>query len=272
METGNKYFNTLTNNSTYDENTVLRLSAKVKADSFFYAVFDNTTHQLLMVDTIALSDLQNLSENHILRSSFNHVIIAIDNGIATLIRKDEFNEEESSIYFKHLSFSTHDGLYHFDSISEMDDIINLYPLNTLGLDKVLHVFPDAKIVHFSTCVINYAISTIQEGVFVLIDDHHIYIAVVSESHLLIYNNYKVKEAEDILYYISLMYQEFNLDRASFKLYLSGDINNDSKAFLKLKTYFKYIVFPELKDISISHIKEHIMSTQYFDQYIINQCE
>lgn len=270
MGIGNKHFDALTNNVEQYKDTVLQLSARLKADSFFYGIFDKN-NQMLVSGELQLKDNFDWKAIESYNYKFKHVNIAIDNNSYTqILDTDISNSSNHSLFFKNLKNNVHQGLYNHDKL-RFDHIVNLYPLDIPRLDTVMAKFPDAKISHFSSCLINFASTYLEDSVHAYISEDLLYITAVESSRLLVYNQYEVHSSEDYLYYISMIYQELNLDKNIVPLIVSGDIYPASKVYSLIKGYFRNIEFPMMSRFSVAQIHRDVLSSHYYDQYISAQC-
>lgn len=270
METGNKNFNTLLDNKR-DESIIFKLSARIKADSFFYAIYD-TSNKLLVTEEIGVTTLLEIQDNHILKQNFASIVIALDDKSYSLIDKDEFEDSENNrIFFDHLVTNVHKGLYHNDMISSLD-IVNVYPLNNSDLDIVLEIFPSARIIHFSTSLINFALKYKSTAVYAHVEGGWMTITYVSNKLLMFCKQFEISSEQDFLYFITLIYQEFEIDQNNIPLILSGSIYPESKMFNLVKEYIKNIEFPIMNKISLAQKNEDVIKSHYFDQYAICECE
>ncbi len=268
METGNNKFNALTEQN---ENNDLRLSARLKADSFFYSIFDSNI-QMWLYDSIKITDIDALNKIGDLAHDFKSVSIALDSETKTQVDKHELDSSENdSLFFNQLQTSPHQGLYNRDNLNN-NGIINIYPVDNPKLDILLEKFPNAKLSHLSSCLMNFAAEYIDTAVYGHISEDTIHISYIKDKNIILHNQYSIIDENDILYFISLIYQEFHIDNNSIPLVLSGDIYSGYASYKLLQNYFKHIEFPVMEGFSRAKELSEIIPSHYFDQYSIIRCE
>jgi len=93
--------------------------------------------------------------------------------------------------------------------------------------------------------INYIIGHNQserKRVFVNIHNDFIDILVCQDDKILLCNNFQIKTASDLLYFILYTYEQLNLNKETDELIISGFIQKKSDEFEKLKDFLPHVKF------------------------------
>lgn len=266
METGNKHFNAL----MHQENTVLRLSARLKADSFFYAIFDDKNHMLYSGDMMGLS-INKLRDHSVLNQQFDEVKIALDNSFFTFVSDSDIidDKNELSVYLKNL-YSDLDQNEIKRELINGSSIHTIYSRQNLNIKILEDHFINSEICHFSSTFIRFTRSYKEDGVYAHIESNVMHIICILKGEFQFYNQFEVLEKEDYLYHIGLVYQQFELDRSSIPLMLSGEMYPSYSSYNMLKDYFKLIEFSIMDNFTTGNENNEILPSHYFDQYLIIQ--
>jgi len=93
--------------------------------------------------------------------------------------------------------------------------------------------------------INYVIDhyhSERKKVFVNIHNDFIDILVCQDDKILLCNNFQIKTASDLLYFILYTYEQLNLNKETDELIISGFIQKKSDEFEKLKDFLPHVKF------------------------------
>jgi len=108
---------------------------------------------------------------------------------------------------------------------------------------------------------------------VYFQDDNIDIAITEAHKLLLINNFKFKSDADIVYYILLLFDQFNLNNENCDLTLSGYVEKNSKVYLQLQKYVKHIKFDHLPEsFNYSYTFDKIPHHRFSNLYNLLNCE
>lgn len=78
------------------------------------------------------------------------------------------------------------------------------------------------------------------SVLLMLESNHAALLVKEGQSLLLANRYEIHSAEDILYYLLFVTEQFQLNPATLQLSVAGNIETDSEIILFLKKYIKHV--------------------------------
>ncbi len=81
---------------------------------------------------------------------------------------------------------------------------------------------------------------INPSMHVYIHENQMDVVVLENKNLLLFNSFAVTTPEDIIYYILFVAEQLTLNPEQFKLYLSGNINENDEIFKWCFTYVRHV--------------------------------
>lgn len=145
-------------------------------------------------------------------------------------------------------------------------IVNAYGVNSSLLDGLRQEFFDLDIRHTFSAMIAKMDNgpTISDGIHARFYHSHIVVMVCSHQQLQIIRYFVFDTPADVLYYLLAVKQQLHLP-ADVPLYISGQIDSQSKLYEPLQQYFANIhtddVAPELLDMDMNGYPAHFFTPQ-----------
>jgi hypothetical protein len=266
------------------------LSLMVGIRDFQLCITDQSNKLLLLEDfklqgvktvNSRLNALKNIFENHhLLRAGFwNSIRLSLKSHKFTQIPSDIFVKESAKDYL----------LIHCDIHKDMEEVYT-YP-HTLS-DTITVFAGDSRLVNWMQSLypnkkvtITHQGSALIEGILKY-DDHSntrtlfcyfdrgILHGVVTESkNLLYYNQFAIRQPEDYLRYIMLVFKELGLNQKKSKVIVWGNISADSKHLSSLKKYIRNISLGSRPTfLNYGFQFDEIPDHHYFDLMNVYLCE
>lgn len=217
-----------------------------------------------------------LEEDSVLKLHFKHVKIVFDNRLMTFVPNDLYSEQNPVLYLENVVDIPIDHVVLIDTLPVIETQ-NIYAIP----EKIYQLFRDQHgsntYYHLSTTLIKACLNTttIQlkpTNVFLNVQGNQIHILVFRQEKLLLYNAFYYQNAEDLVYYVLLVYDQLQLDNETVPLHIFGHIYKESKIYDRLYQYLKYIDFLDRTtffrfDASFEDIPPHF----FFDLYSLHTC-
>ena len=142
---------------------------------------------------------------------------------------------------------------HYDMINEIDGF-NVYTVpNQMAID-VTRKYPKTKFFHHATPFIKNHLkknaSPIGYKVFIQLNYDFFDVIITKARNLVLFNTFKYKNAEDLIFFISYIFNQFDLSFEDVDIMLQGNTLNPSVYERKLKEYFKNVKVTELMSASL----------------------
>ncbi len=122
-----------------------------------------------------------------------------------------------------------------------DKLHKLEAHNVYAVDRAVEQFADRYFTgrpfrHLASVLIDRVPEFSRPQLLVHSRDNRLLLLLFIDGHLQIANSFSFQSAKDFLYYILLLYQQFQLDRAGTHVQLSGEIQTDSEIYRLLDRY------------------------------------
>lgn len=222
----------------------------------------------------AIQEIYRIDE--LLAASYQSVRIGIHNATNTLVPDSLFQPEDLSIYFKNIiDHSPEDRLYH-DSFKELN-LHHLFALDSRVGSILENYYPNSRFFHGQSAALKgfSKLAAVQSGhqVFVNVHERSVQIAAFVGRDLLFNNSFPFESPNDFIYYLLLVYNQFQMKPDVVPLTISGLLVEDSRIYHMMYRYIRYLNiiqtpdyyrFPDtLKDQNLHF---------YFDLYCLRLCE
>lgn len=243
----------LTTNSNLDIN--LKMSIQVSLNGLSFCIlnsgsqeikwyykkdFDKDNNPVKILETIE----KIYSEQKILTSTFEEVIVLFSNDLYSLVPREYFLEDEASNYLKFNTKILKTDVVAFDEIS-------LVPINCVYIPYInitnyfFDKYGEHEYKHSITQLIDSLLKYNQpDENLTYINTHNDYydLVVFKKGEFVLANTFHYESLEDFIYYLLFTLEQLKLDPETIKLYFLGTISKDSEFF---KITYKYIKNVEL---------------------------
>lgn len=225
------------------------LNILIGADSIYYWVNDAQLNILALKsfhfdhkkEKSSLESFKSLFiEDPLLKETYRTTKIVLTSPHFTLIPSKFYQEKEKITYLKNLTPVADADFLGADNLKNQA-FKNVYMIDKQLVNFTQTTFPQTKIHHFITALIEgyQKIAELRQGhqVFANLRDGHIQILFFDEKDLIFVNAYAYQTAQDVIYYIMLVYDQFKLNSETIPLSISGSLTQDSDIY---KFIFRYI--------------------------------
>ncbi|MEQ8241529.1 MAG: DUF3822 family protein [Cyclobacteriaceae bacterium] len=181
-----------------------------------------------------------------------------------LVMNSDVKTKIEDIYFyKHISTSTS----------------NIFATDKKVLELIKKIYPSKSIqvVHQGRAliegVLRYDDHSHEKSMFAYIDRGVLHLLVTQDKKLLFYNQFSIKESDDYVRYVMLIFKELKLSPKESSLVIWGMIKQDSPHLIQIKKYIKNISLGHKPNfLTFTKEFEDLSDHRYFDLYSIFLCE
>ncbi|MEM8524728.1 MAG: DUF3822 family protein [Bacteroidota bacterium] len=259
------------------------LSILIGVDSFLYLVLNQQRHLLLLKEYSleAQNSLQGerilklFDEDRLLKLPYAAVKVAFLGQKQIFVPNRLYHPDQKRIYLSHVA-----GL----SVSEVvksDDLSLLRAQNIYATDRAVQnlmqqMYPRAKFFHSTSALYLGYRQHCESGkgnVFLNIRDQYLQLFFFQDRELLYSNAFQVENADDLVYYVMMLFQQFNLPGKTQKVQVTGDFIENSEEHRTLSRYVKQIyAIKELNDLQSSEATRRQLDTHtFFDLLSVPLC-
>ncbi|MBI5917748.1 MAG: DUF3822 family protein [Bacteroidetes bacterium] len=266
-----------------------QLSILVGVDSLVYFAFDNGSNNALLLRSIPYTnlpgtesfslanELKNIfAREELLAHLFRRVKITMPDITPVLVPARLYNEYEKTTYFHELMSDDRPPAIQNDEIEELG-VQLVYPSDTALTAVLKKQFPTAKIYNNTTPFLLGCRKSLNENkthnLFAHFTRKNVCLALFEKKNLVFSNSFGYTSAGDVLYYILLAYNQYNLDPALQPLHLSGQILDNAEIYKMLYRYIselRFVPFPGF--LHFSRKFNEVPSHFYFDLYSLALCK
>lgn len=266
-------------NNIIDDNSIL--SILIAQNGLSYYIWSENNNIIEEISFVNCKDdtkdfLKSfLLENNLLNKNFKKIICINANNKSTIIPNELFINKE-----KELIFSTN-----FDYNKENEDILinkcqQTKNIILFSIDKNIYQYikESFQTVEFYSSAYSfiensYLINKVSQErertkVFLQFFFNYFEIAIIKEEKLFLYNTYKFKSDNDIIYYVMNIFDQLKLSQNESEIMLSGLIDKTNSAVFMLKKFLRLVYFSPI-DTSIRYNYHYTEQQPHYLFYFIN---
>ncbi len=206
-----------------------------------------------------------ISESNFTKQNITNVKLIVCNRLSSIVPKNLFEEKFSLEYLKYNAKLLKNDFSANDKIEEIGAINVYIPFVNVN-NYLIEKFGAFNYYHYSTILIKKLIKIANHkktSFFVNIQLDSIQILIFKNKKLQLYNNFEIKEKEDIIYFLLLSIEQNKIDNKKTKISLHGIIKNDTYLLLE-----KFISNLEIIDLSKKKAKTTGLNNSTKIDYLI----
>lgn len=262
METGNNPLQANHKTSTSASGSALdwsksshsyHLSIEVGLDLFSYAILDVPSQEYIMIESFNFdvnnydtlcSEIESLiKELDLDNRTFFSTTISLVNECSTLVPNALFVAEKIDTF---LSFN---HPIEDSDVIKFDDLLNLgaknvYAVNSSLLDYISSTFPRARLIHFSSSLIEHTFIESKESAsnkaLVNFRRSTFQLTIMDKNKLVFYNSFKYRAEEDVAYFLLFACEQLKLKKENLELLVAGEIDLNGPIISLLDKYISAI--------------------------------
>lgn len=271
----------MSGNANITDKKYKKLTLQVRLDGFSFCVFDTLQQSILLVKEIAFSAYppaskvedyywKAFSDFPELKDSYDEVVVIHDNNLDTFVPKALFDEEFLGSYLQYNTKVFETDFFAFDEIAsyEMNHVYIPYVnINNYLLDQ----FTTFNYKHVNSILVSKLLdlskNVDEKQVFVHFSTTKFEIIIVQNQKLLLFNSFDFSTKEDFIYYLLFTSEQLNLNPEYYKLFILGDISEESDLY---QMAYKYIRNISLLDVSELQKHNDFSTAQNLKHFILFQ--
>lgn len=264
------------------------LSIQLNVNELVFSIYNIEKNKFIALEVYRFSDNDEINQipsfmGKILnnRPSFafpyNSVYFIYQNTFSTLIPLPLFAEEKKNLYLGFNQPFQEDSRIVFDTLKN-NDAVNVYYLPNMVAGKVRDFWPNVKMLHFSSALIesisiNYKNKADKKNLMVNVRNNCFDILYFVENKLKFYNTFDFRTKEDFIYFLLITIDQLGLNPESVELLLSGEIDSADENYSMIREYIKdYKFIDRNNNFGYSFVLDEIMFHRYYTLFNSLQCE
>ena len=260
------------------------LSILVGEDRFFYLVSDTKQNVLVLKGYVRDNTESNFMESGIkdvfltdlvLRLPYRTTRIGYIGNDVTLMPEELYDASKKSTYFSNVLGKEMKDL-DSDTLTSLN-IRNIYAFSEGFSQVTKSYFPNAKLYHIFTALLlgfkEHAKHQDGYNLYGHVWSNKLFLVLYQKDELIFSNVYDFESAHDFLYFVMLIYNQFNLKPESDTINLSGMVIEDSEIHYNLLRYIRYVNFvPDPTFYRFGSSFRNISKHLFFDLFSLKLCE
>lgn len=234
------------------------LLLQLEEQQFSYAIYEKRTGRLQVLKTVSISGSGGymnklkvaLTSEDLLHVAFQEIRIAFAQSPFTLIPRSMYEEQLNK---KYLAFTA--------PVEEDDEILvnhirslfikNIFSVEGDEMEYLREVFDKPKFFHISSALLESILQNKDElnpqQLLIDIKQNLMHLMYFENGEFKFLNQFRFTNKDDFLYFVLLVADQFQIDRTSCDMKLSGEIMPDAQLFSEIWKFFKTISFLPLNE-------------------------
>jgi hypothetical protein len=247
-------------NNIHSEVSQRKLSIQVALNGLSFCSYHSTNSEIIDFEQLKISPKTSsydweenlklfLLKNKSLISNFEKVTVFHHSPYFTWVPSHLFIPENAGSYLQFSSKVYDTDLFAFDTLNAIDATFVYIPLTHLN-NLLLDFYPTFEYYHCSYHWLQKIIEVNDlqiQNVCVLIEEHTIEIAVFNGKNLMLHNQFEVKNATDVLYYVLFCFEQLHLNTEQTPVFLMGNLEKDDQIWQLLYEYIRDVQMHSLQN-------------------------
>ena len=265
-----------------------KLSVQLWHKGVVFTVFNPEKNKFIGIESFLFNDIKSIDQipsylGKVLlsRQSFafpyESVYLLYQNKYSTLIPQPLFSEENKNLFLGFNQPFQENSRIVFDTLKN-NEAVNIYYLPNMVVEKAKDFWPNVKILHFSSALIeslsiNFKNQVDQKTLFVNLHLDCFDIVHFRENKLHYYNSFDFHTKEDFIYFLLTTIDQLGLNPEDVNVILLGNIDVIDERHRMIHQYIKnYSFIPRNDNYGYSYILDEIKHHQYYNLFNALQCE
>lgn len=225
-----------------------KLSILIGMDSFSYVVYDPgkglfwyRSFSLTGDGTVpAIASLEKLLRGEVaFQKQYALTSVIYHMPHFTVIPDRLYRPEDQHAYLQHLTPLTGDDLLETDDLPSARAHL-VYRLPATYQQLVQEFLPHTRSTHLGSLFVNHLnnlhFSGSGDQIYLYLSGHLLYALYFREGQFVFHNTFTFRSSKDCLYYVLLLFNQFNLDQEQTTVHLCGQLLPDSEIYRLLQRY------------------------------------
>jgi len=260
----------VTKTSTY------HLSFMLNQSGYSYCIVDSVRRNCVGIKNINFNNIaskedyyknieKHLEEDIFLAKPYKSIDFIYASEKSTLVPEKLFDKKRLKDHFCFLEQLNDYEELHFNKLKRTD-AVNIFSIPSYITTLMVNKFPELKFYHqASTFIDNTLKKSIDIGAMIgiMIFDNFFDLSYCKSGKLILYNNFEIKTESDFVYHVINVMQQLQVKK-NIPIYLSGNLEKDSKIYLLLSKYHKNLKIVKITDnsdckFSFKEVPEHFLT-------------
>lgn len=244
-----------------------KLSIQVSLNGLSFCSYHSNTNEIIDFEELSVSAKASsydweeklthfFQKNQSWKSAFDSVSVFHHSPYFTWVPTPLFLPENAGSYLQFSSKVYDTDLFAHDALEQIGATFVYIPLTHLN-NVLLDFYPTFEFYHSSYYWMKKMLLANEyqgQHVCVLIEKQCIEIAVLNQQTMLLHNQFEVKNATDILYFVLFCYEQLHLNTEQTPIFLMGTIEKDDQTWQLLYEYIREVHLHSLQKL---HNPNHI---------------
>jgi len=208
---------------------------------------------------------------------YENVYFIYQSRFSTLIPQPLYNEDNKNLYLGFNQPFQEESRILADSLTNTE-AVNIYYMPNMVVEKVKDFWPNVKILHFSTALIetisiNSRNKADLKTLFVNLRNDSFDIVHFKDNKLNYHNTFEFITKEDFIYFLLITIDQLGLNPEDTNVILSGNIEKTDDRYRMIHQYIKnYSFINRNENFLYSYILDEVKFHKYFTLFNALQCE
>ncbi len=264
------------------------LSVQLWLKGLVFTIYNPEKNKFIGIEAYFFADIKNVEQlpsflGKVVNNSpffafpYETVLLLYQNSYSTLIPQPLFREDQRKLYLEFNQPFQENCRVVFDSLKN-NQAANIYYLPNAVIEKVKDLWPNAKLLHMSTSLIeslsiNFKNKADAKTLFVNLRNGCFDLVYFKENKLHYYNSFDFLTKEDFIYFLLISIDQLGLNPENVNLIISGNINKTDDAYDMIHQYIKnYSFIPRNENYGYSYVLDEVKYHQYYALFNALQCE
>jgi len=265
-----------------------QLSIQLWHKELVFTVYNPEKNKYIGIESFHFPDIENndqvpsyLGKVLNYRPSFAYpyesVYFMFQNRYSTLVPQPLFSEENKNLYLGFNQPFQENSRIVFDNLKNTE-AVNVYYIPNLIVEKAKDFWPNVKMMHFSTALIESLSISFKNQVdsktlFVNLRADCFDVIYFKENKLFYHNTFEFRTKEDFIYFLLITIEQLGLNPEDVNLIMLGMIEKTDDIYQMIYQYIKNYSFISRNDkFGYSYIMEELQDYKYFTLFNALQCE
>jgi len=263
------------------------LSIELSLDGFSYCVLDTDTFKYVLLESYAIAnntDYAHLAEviadfariGNILNCDYQRVSISLISQPITFIPAELYIFSEKGDY---IDFNVRPDSAYEIKVDKLNNLgaFAIYPYPRVLLQKIDKLFPNARVRHAATSLIENLIymarySHVKMQLVLHVQANHFEIIIFDHHKLSFFNSFRYQTVDDLFYYLFFVLEQLGLQAENLDTLLYGEVGINSEFYKKIKLYVKSLNFGPRSDLyKYSDSFDNIPHHYFYNLLNLNVC-
>jgi hypothetical protein len=245
-------------------------------------VIDSQTNQILEYEFFQLTDklTQLLISNYLVDRKFN---VNVFEAVCFVHNQKEFALVPSDFYKGHLDKTILETIHgdllpietKVETLSQWE-VVNIYGIEKSIYSSIHAMFPNANHVHINSVylksIFKQLVNMQEQWIKVYFYPSYFNVVVMKDAQLQIMQTFYYETADDVIYFLINLTDQFQLDVTSLHMQVSGLIEEEFMTYKELKKYFLNVELEINSDLKFMPNQKPMQALHYFTPlFLSSQC-